>query len=78
MTELRFHRELYRGESVDEAVKTYARFGTFELAEEPTHWVVKVSCKTPARERQVAGELGNTALGLSLRVRSGRSAGAAK
>ncbi len=69
MTELRFHRALYRGEAVDEAVKRYARFGTFELAEEPEHWVVKVSAKTPARERQLAGELGNTALGITVQTR---------
>lgn len=70
MTELRLHRELYRGECVDAAVKTYGRFGSFELTEEPSHWVVRVSCKTPARERQVAGELGNYALGLTIRDRA--------
>lgn len=72
MTELRFHRDVYRGESIDEAIKVFLRFGTFETFEEPEHWVVRVSAKSPARERQLAGELGNYALGLTLRERRAR------
>ena len=67
MTELRFHREIYRGTALDEAVKVFAKFATFELAEEPEHWVVKLTAKSAARERQVAGELGNYALGLAIK-----------
>ena len=37
MRELRFHRELYRGEAVDAAAKLYAPYASLELAEEPTH-----------------------------------------
>ncbi|MFK7987146.1 MAG: HxsD-like protein [Sandaracinaceae bacterium] len=69
MRELRFHRELYRGESVDEAIKIYDRFATLERAEEEAHWVVKVSSDSPARERRVADELSNYALGLTLTAR---------
>jgi hypothetical protein len=69
MTELRFHRELYAGTAVDEAVKVFARFGTFDLSEQSEHWVVRITARTPARERQIAGELGNYALGLTIKNR---------
>jgi hypothetical protein len=65
--ELRLHRELYRGTAVDEAVKVFARHGTFELVESSEHWIVRVLSKSPARERQLAGELGNYALGLTVK-----------
>jgi len=67
MTELRLHRDLYLGPSVDEAVKVYQRFGTFEMVEEPAHWTVKITCKTEVRERQISRELANYALGLTVR-----------
>ncbi len=69
MTTLKFHRELYAGTSVDEAVKLYTRFGTFDLKEEPTHWVVQLTANDPAKERRIAGELANYALGLTVRGR---------
>jgi hypothetical protein len=69
MTELRLHRDLYLGPSIDEAVKTFERFGSFELLEEKQHWVVKISCKTEARERQIFKELANFALGLTVKER---------
>lgn len=70
MTELRFHRELYRGEAVDEAVRVFGRFAGLERADEPMHWVVRVS-PTTADERTVAGELRNYVLGLTVRQRGG-------
>lgn len=69
MTELRFHRELYRGESVDAAIKVYDRYAEIERAEEPTHWIVKIEASTPEREKKIANELGNYALGLTIRER---------
>lgn len=69
MRELRFHRELYRGECVDEALGIYERFATFTRAEEDAYWVVRVEAATPARERKIADELANYALGLTLRTR---------
>ena len=69
MRELRLHRELYRGESIDEAVKVLAPFATFTLAEQPGYWVVQIEAATPARERRIALELGNHALGLTMRAR---------
>jgi len=66
MTVLRFHRSLYLGTAVDEAVKGFATFAEFELSEEPEHWVVKLTHADVDRERRVAGELGNWALGLSV------------
>ncbi len=68
MIERRFHRRLYRGTSVDEAVKVFAPHGSFELAEEASHWVVRITAASPARERRLAGELGNYALGLTVKA----------
>ena len=69
MTELRLHRSLYAGTAVDAAVKTYAGFAAFELVEEATHWVVRVTAKSVARETQIAHELANYALGTTIRER---------
>jgi hypothetical protein len=65
MRAVRFHREVYRGEAVDEAVKLLERFATFARKEEPDHWVIEVTSSSPAREKKVALELGNHALTLS-------------
>lgn len=71
MREVRFHRELYRGEDVDQAIQVYDRYARIERAEEPTHWVVRVDAPTPARARKVADELANYALGLTIQRRGG-------
>jgi hypothetical protein len=68
LIELRFHREIYRGTSLDEAVKVFAAYATFELKEEPEHWLVRISAAAPERERRIAGELGNYALGLTVKA----------
>ena len=67
MRELRFHRELYRGESVDEAIKVYAPYATITPVEHETHWVVKIESKSAARERKIGDEMANYALGLTIR-----------
>lgn len=68
--ELRFHRDVYAGASVDEATrKLYGRYARFELSEEARHWVVRLTAKSAERERQVAGELANYALGLTIKQR---------
>ncbi len=67
MIDFRFHRELYDGRAVDEAVKTYGKFARFELIEEATHWLVRIRAANDARERQVANELGNYALGITIK-----------
>jgi hypothetical protein len=65
VTELRLHRTLYRGTAVDAALKVYGSYATFEQLEEGDNWVVRVSSTSPARERRVARELANYALGLT-------------
>jgi hypothetical protein len=72
VTVLRFHRSVYAGRSVDEAVKRFNGFAAFELTEEPEHWVVQLTAADAARERLVAGELGNFALGLTIQTRGVR------
>lgn len=71
MREVRFHRELYPGEHVDYAIKMYERFARIERAEEPTHWVVRVEAATHERERRIADELANYALGVTIQRRGG-------
>jgi len=70
MRELRFHRELYRGEAVDAAAKVYAPYASIELVEHPTHWIVRVSATSASRETRVARELANHALGGTVRQRA--------
>jgi hypothetical protein len=68
VTVLRLHRELYRGPSVDEAARLYGPHAGVELFEEPSYWCVRVTAASPERERQVAGELANYALGLTAKA----------
>ncbi|MGZ3419694.1 MAG: HxsD-like protein [Polyangiales bacterium] len=67
MIELRFHRELYLGTAIDEAMKVFSAHAQFEQAEEPTHWVVRLTAKDAAREKRIANELSNYALGLTIK-----------
>lgn len=69
MTELKFHRDLYEGTAVDEALKLFAAYGAFERAEEPGYWVVRVTGKSAGREKRVTRELANYALGLTIKGR---------
>jgi hypothetical protein len=66
VTELRFHRSLYRGQAVVEATKVYAKLATCEELEDAEHWIVRVSATSPARELRVVRELANYALGLTI------------
>ena len=70
MREVRFHRALYRGESVDEAMKVYARFAKLTPVEEDDHWVVRVEGSSEAGERRIADEMANYALGLTIQRRT--------
>jgi hypothetical protein len=67
---VRFHRRLYPGAVLDEALKVYEPFAEITRGEDPAHWVVGVTTKVEARERTVAGELANYALGLAVRHRA--------
>jgi hypothetical protein len=67
--ELRLHQDLYRGEAVDEAMKTYGAFASFERVDPAPgvdYWTVRVTASSPGRERKVAGEVANCALGLTI------------
>ena len=69
MIELKLHRKIYEGTAIDQAIKLYAKYATFEQREEPDYWVVGVTSTTPAREQRVAGEVANSALGLTISAR---------
>lgn len=66
MSELRFHRTLYAGEAIDEAVKVWSRFADFELSEGDEHWIVAVTPKHAGASRQIVGEFANYVLGLTV------------
>ena len=66
---LRFHKELYDGEAVDQAVKELAEWAEFELSEEPGYWVVAVTPAADVDGAMVRGELSNYALGLTIERR---------
>lgn len=74
MTKLSFDKTLYVGTAVDEAVKTFAKHATFELAETPAAWVVQVSAADATREGRICRELSNFALGLTVQARSAQEA----
>ena len=69
MTRLAYHKSLYAGAAVDEAVKTFAAHATFELTETESAWVVQFSIAEPRKELRVGRELGNFALGLTVQNR---------
>lgn len=64
MTERRFHRSIYDHRAVEGAVKALERFASFAVSEDGEHHLVRVTGKSAARERRVADELCNFALGL--------------
>lgn len=66
MIELRLHRELYAGTAIDSALGRFAGVARFVRREDGPVFVVEVHAATPARERTVAGELANFALGLTI------------
>ena len=66
MTEVVFNKDLYDGFALDEATKIYGRFGTFELSEEGSRWVVRVTAHNPAREDRLTAEFANHALGATI------------
>lgn len=70
MRTLRFHRELYRFESVDAAMGVYERFATITKKDDGDHRVLEIEAASPERERRIADELANYALGLTIRGRS--------
>ncbi len=67
MITLRLHREVYDDGAVGAAIKVYESFAAFDRAAEGEHWVVRVTSPQAARERRVAGEFANYALGLTVK-----------
>lgn len=66
MRTLRFRKDLYPGEHVDQALKLFERYGTIERAEEDDAWVVRIEASSRAKARRLAGEIANYALGLTV------------
>jgi hypothetical protein len=66
MIELRFCRSLYSGQALDQAIKTFAAHAECTREMTDAAWVVEVTARRPDRERMVAHELANFALGLTI------------
>ena len=66
---LRLNRSLYDVAAIDEAVAAFAPHATIDRADDATHFVLGVrSLKESAeRERRIAGELANWALGATIK-----------
>lgn len=64
--DLKFHRELYAGEAVDEAVQRYRKHIEVEMHELPDVWHLRLRSIKPGLTRRVAHELANYALGLTI------------
>jgi hypothetical protein len=69
MREVRLHRELYRADSVDEATRIFERYARLERADDDAYFVVQIAHGQGARERRIADELANFALGLTIKRR---------
>ena len=66
MRTLKFHHHVYSGRAIDDALGRLARFGNIDRSFEGEYFVVHVSAGSPAKERQLAGEIANHALGLTV------------
>ncbi|MFV8753203.1 HxsD-like protein [Nannocystaceae bacterium ST9] len=66
--ELSFPREVYAGEAIDQAVKTWSRFADFTLRETDDRWIVAIAPKPEyqAHARRIIGEFGNAVLGMTI------------
>jgi hypothetical protein len=66
---LRLNRALYDAAALDEAVAAFSAHATVDRADDASHFVVGVrSLKEGAeRERRIAGELANWALGATIK-----------
>lgn len=63
---LRLHRAIYAGTAIDSALTRFAALGSFERAIEGDYFVVRAELGDVARDRRIAGELANFALGLTV------------
>ena len=63
---LRFHRDLYSGTAIDAAVGAFREVADCRLTEETAYWVVEVDARADAPLAEVAAELANYALGLTI------------
>jgi hypothetical protein len=68
MTVLHFSREVYSGEAIDQAVKTWSRFADFTLRETDDDWIVELATKPEYQPhtRRIVGEFGNAVLGMTV------------
>jgi len=66
MPTLRFSNAIYDGKAIDAATKIYAGHATISCREEGEYYELDVSAPDPTRAQEVADELGNYALALSI------------
>ena len=69
MIELRFRRDLYAAAAIDEVAELYGPYAKLEREDRDEAIVLRLEGSSPARERRLAGELSNYALGLTIKSR---------
>lgn len=69
MIETRFHADLYSRAAVETAVKIYEPYAAITLSESEGAFVVRITASGGIDEAQLAGELGNYALGETIEKR---------
>jgi len=69
MISLRLHRALYDAAAIDEAIAAFASHASVDRSDDATSFVLGVRSvkESPERERRIAGELANWALGATIK-----------
>jgi hypothetical protein len=68
MTELRFRKDLYRSEAVDRTVSVFEPHVRIERGQDGGAEILKVFGDDPQQEREIAGEIANYVLGVTVEL----------
>ena len=69
MRELLLHHELYSLPALQKTLEVFDGVGRVKLHQQLPHYRVEIAAETSEREAEVAGELGNYALALTVEER---------
>ena len=69
MVRLDFHYQLYSAAALDRTVELYREHAATEREQGPAHYRVEIEAGDAEIERQLAGEIGNYALALTVEER---------
>jgi hypothetical protein len=75
MTELRFRTDLYAAEAIDRTVAAYESFATIERESFGEQVILRVTAPAGVDEAELAGEIANYVLGVTVDQRTGKELG---